>query len=420
MKIRVGIGWWVLSLLTMMIVVIYAGDAEAVDSTIFGGRAGIIHPFLGVSESYTDNMSNTDGDEESEWVTVISPGLTLALPGTGNTDVGFSGATGAPGGMSLTRARLFSPRTWQTLLTYNPEIVMYDDRSDENFTSQQVTGAFKYCAPGGLAIDIADQYRYDQEMWGETGDELEHAKFDDNVAHAIIDFVFSSKFSITAGGSYHTLAYKHDINKYRDRDDATWSAALNYHLSPKTRVFCEYKQVDISYDEDISENRDSTEDYIYAGIGWDMTANSRGTCKVGVVDRDYDDNAKDDPSTWTAEINVDHNFTDRTGIGIGASRGYYESNITESDYYTSNRVSLTYNQFLTPKIAAHLMLSYENDDYDEIDLENDTYRVKPGISFSPTGWLTFELAYSYWDRSSDNDDWEFTTNEYTFSARAAF
>jgi hypothetical protein len=44
----------------------------------------------------------------------------------------------------------------------------------------------------------------------------------------------------------------------------------------------------------------------------------------------------------------------------------------------------------------------------------------PGIGFTPYRWLTCRLAWNHSDRDSDQDDWEYTTNEYTFSVTAIF
>ena len=418
---RIGWGMFFLVMLGNLSVSAAEGYySDGVGGEVFGRKAGIIHPFLSVSETYTDNVTNSTEDEESDYITVISPGIALAIPGTGNTDVRISSSTGAPGGLSVSRRKLATDRRFQSFLVYNADIKRYKDNSDEDFTGHNVTGAFQYNAPGGLSIDIADKYQHAQEMWGETGGATDHATYDDNLAHAIVDFAFSPKFSITAGGSYHTLGYKHGVSKFRDRDDTTGYGALNYHVSPKTRVFLEYKRIDVSYQESVSDSRDSTEDFAYAGFSWDVTAKSTGTCKFGYVSKDFDDATIDDTSTWTGEIDITHMLSDKTMIMASAVRGYYETNFQTANYYTTNRCDFSFSQALTPKLAAQIMLSYQNDDYDGVTIENDTYKVRPAITFSPYRWLNCQLAYCYSKRDSDQKDWEYTTNEYTLAIRASF
>jgi hypothetical protein len=422
MKRFAQIGWGVLFLIVLGAWPVLAAaqpDAEGISGDIFGRSSGIVHPFLEISETYTDNMTNASENEESDFITDIVPGIALAFPGTGSTDVRFTSSTAAPGGLTLSRQKLVTNRRFQGIAIYSPEIKMYGDNSDQNFTAQRATGAFQYNAPGGLTVDIADKYQHAQDTWGETGG-LGHETYDNNVANAIVELAVLPKISLSGGGSYHSLAYKHDISEFRDRNDRVYSGALNFHASSKTKLFCEYKRVDIMYKEDISANRESTGDYVYGGMSWDMTAKSQGLCKLGYVSKDFDESGIDDPSTWTAEANISHQFTDRTMVTIGAIRDYYESNLATSGYYTTNRVNLTYGQALTSKLTGNILLSYQNDDYDNIELENDTYSVQPGINFSPYRWLTCRLAYTYSDRNSDDDSWEYSTNEFTFSAKASF
>ena len=417
------IGWGILFLVMLGTFSVSAAEgyySDGVGGEVFGRKSGIIHPFLSVSETYTDNLTNSTTNEESDYITIFSPGISLAIPGTGRTDVRISSATGAPGGLSVSRQKLATEKRFQAFLTYNPEIKQYKDNSEEDFTGQRVTGAFQYKAPGGLTIDIAEKYLHAQEMWGETGNATDHATYDDNLTHAIVEFAFSPKFSITAGGSYHSLGYKHGVSKYRDRDDSTYFGAFNYHVSPKTKLFLEYKRIDVSYVESISESRDSSENFVSAGFSWDITAKSTGTCKFGYVDKDFEDASRDDPSTWSGEIDLTHMFTSRTMLMASAFRGYFESNLQTADYYTTNRFDLSFSQDFTRKLGANILLSYQNDDYDGVSIDNDTYKVRPGLTFSPYRWLTCQLAYCYTKRNSDQKTWEYTTNEYTLSISASF
>ncbi len=419
---KIGLG--ILFLMVLGSITVSAAEeyysSQGVSGDVFGRKTGIIHPFIKVSGTHTENVFNSSDNEDSDFITSVAPGIALAIPGTGNINTGMSSATGAPGGLSTSRQKLFTVKRFQGFLVYNAEIIEYSDNSDEDFTGQYFTGAFQYNVPGRLTVDIANKYQRAQEMWGEAGITNDHATYDDNLAHAILEFTFSSKFSITAGGSYHTLGYKHGINEFRDRDDATFFGSFNYHISPKISLIFEYRQVDVSYEEDLSEILDSSQKQVSAGLAWDITAKSKGALKFGYVNKEFDDSSLDDPSTWTAEASIAHMLTSKTVVTVSGTRGFFETNIQTSDYFTTNRVGLTINQKLTPKLGANLELNYQNDDYDGIDIENDTFSVSPGLSYSPTRWMTCQLAYSYSDRDSDDDNWDYTTNAYTFSITASF
>jgi len=327
--------------------VLLAGQADSggISGNIFGRKNGMIHPFLGISATHTDNLTNSTAEEKSDIIYVISPGLKLAFPGSGSTGVKINTSTSAPGGMAMSRGMMNTLRRFQGIVVYNPKIKKYDDHSEEDFTEHTLTGGLHYNVPGGLTLDVVNNYKRSQEMWGETGGEIEdQADYSDNVSHAIINLDVFSRFNISASGGYHFVTYKDEASEFRDRHDISFSGILNFQLSPKLKLSCEYKKIDVEYDELISSDKDSTEDSLLAGISWIITGKSQGKCKFGYMTKDFVSSTEKAPSTWTGEISLAHNFTNRTAMMIGASRSFYETNIPTAKYYITNRLNLAYNQ----------------------------------------------------------------------------
>ncbi len=391
---------------------------SGISGDIFGRHQRALHLFLDITEKYTDNFYNADIFKESEKITTISPGLVLALPGADITDIDMSASTAAPGGFSMTRYKMETDRQYQGILVYNPEFELYDEHRDENFTSQKLKGAFQYNT-GGLTLDIADSYRHAQEMRGDAGNPNPDT-YDANVIHAIAEFAFSPMLSVGIGEAYNSLSYRE--TDFRDRSDTFFSGWVNLNLSSKTKLFCEYQYIDVEYDSNASAlARDNQEDLIYGGISWKMTAKTRGTCKLGYMSKDFKNSAVEDLDDLTGEIRITHELTPRTLLMLNASRKYYETNLTAASCYTADRISAAYFQAFTPKLMGSLSLSYGSDDYNGIDLEADTYMARPALTFEPTRWLSFELAYSYTKRRAEKMPvMDYRTNEYTFKISGKF
>lgn len=390
-----------------------------ISGDIFGKKNRVFHPSFTISGEYTDNLYNTHTDEEDEFITVVSPAITFALPGTEETDIRINSATGVPGGLMLSRDMLETANRLQGILSYAPEFEIYANNSDENFTRQTLKGAFQYNAPGGLTIDIADQYRKDQEMRGETGNQSGE-EFESNLANGAIKFAFSPKFSMGANITTYALSYSASSADFRDRDDTAVAGAFYYHLTDKTEVFTEYKFIDVQYDAAVSSDRENTEDQVVAGVTWRMTAKSRGTFKLGYAQKDFDAPGVDDPSDWYAELNAAHKFTTRTMIQVGAVHRFSETNFSASDYYATDAVNLVYTQELTPKVQWRTAIRYSADDYDGVDLELENYGIRPSVSFLPYRWLTVDLAYDYEKRDATVDLLDYTTNSVILSIEAMF
>ncbi|MDY6823470.1 MAG: outer membrane beta-barrel protein [Thermodesulfobacteriota bacterium] len=390
-----------------------------ISGDIFGRKSRVVHPSITVRGEYTDNLYNSHTDEEDEFITVIAPEIALALPGTEETDIRINTATGVPGGLMLPRQMLETTNRMQGILTYAPEFEIYADNTDENFTRQILKGAFQYNAPGGLTIDLADQYRKDQEMRGEVGNKSGE-KFKSNLANGTVKFAFSPKFSIGTDVSAYTVSYDAADAYFRDRNDTAVSGAVYYHMTSKTKVFAEYKYIDVEYDAAVSADRENTENQILAGVDWRMTTKSRGICKLGYVEKDFDDAAADDPSDWYAEMDVSHKFTTRTMIQLGAVHRFSETNLSASHYYTTDAMNFVYTQELTPKFQYRLALRYSVDDYDGVDLELEKYGARPSVSFSPYRWLTADLAYDFEKRDATVDGLDYTSNSVILSVDATF
>lgn len=47
---------------------------------IFGTRGGYVHPFLSVTEYFTDNVFYSKNNKESDFATILSPGIWLSVP----------------------------------------------------------------------------------------------------------------------------------------------------------------------------------------------------------------------------------------------------------------------------------------------------------------------------------------------------
>ena len=61
----------------------FCEEEETIDADdLFGGGGGYFHPYVKVTGLYDDNVYRTNRNEQSDYATVFSPGIWLALPGT--------------------------------------------------------------------------------------------------------------------------------------------------------------------------------------------------------------------------------------------------------------------------------------------------------------------------------------------------
>ena len=86
-------------------------EKDRISGNIFGGKTGMLHPYLSLSQKYTSNVFKTSDNEEGNFITVVSPGLWIAVPGTKEKMVKIDTTNTVPGGLSLSRRK---PETFAT------------------------------------------------------------------------------------------------------------------------------------------------------------------------------------------------------------------------------------------------------------------------------------------------------------------
>src|SRR4030042_1111632 len=388
---------------------------ERLSGDVFGRRGGYLHPFLSISEYYTDNVVNAKGEKKSDFITVISPGVWLTIPRIYEKLLSVDTSSIAPGGFSLSRSTTGSFRRYQTYLFYGADIERFSKYSSENVTSHKLEGLFQYNLRGGLSIELVDQYLASHAIRG-TGISSELDKYKTNLANLILTYDALEKIKFRIDYSNFLVNYDASRNDYRDRDDNAFSGYIFYKFQPKTSVFIEYDFIDINYDE--SALFDSKEYHYFGGLQWDMTAKSKGSVKAGYGVKNFSVSSIGDAKDFILEAQIDHQFTPKTSVKVKASRKTNETNISTTDFILSNNIEVQYLQRLTGKITGDVNFSYTNDSYkgnltfggETKERKDDTFRGAFALRYKFTEWLQLDTGYIYTKRGSNFSDFDYTSN----------
>lgn len=380
---------------------------------VFGRRAGYIHPFISVSESYTDNLYNTHDDEETDYITTISPGLWLALPGARQPLLQLATSSNAPGGLDLSRFETETERQFQAYGLYRAGIKELKNNPDDNMVTHRGEGMLQYNFRGGLSLEVLDVYESDHDAYDTGLERTQIDKFRSNLVNALLTYQISPKFKLRGDYSNFNLKYEADRNAFRERSDNAFALYAFYKILPKTSVFIQYEFVDINYDQDSLS--DSKEHHYFTGLDWNVTAKSRGRVKVGYGVKDFARSGADNRNDLILEAQLDHRFTRKTSMYIKAARKTEETDLVDTQGVLSDNFQVGYTQNLSAKLAASIKATYIHDSYDE-DLtigaqtekrSDDYYSGDLALGYSPKEWLNLGIGYVYADRDSN-----FTTFDY--------
>ncbi len=432
-------GWLGLGLVLLMVGMVQAQETEVLSvpeavplgqersaQQIFGRSSGYFHPFLSVSESYTDNLYNTSSNKESDYITTISPGLWLALPGARQPLLQLATSSNSPGGLEVSRFETETERQFQAYGLYRAGIKELKNNRDDNTVTHRGEGMLQYNFAGGLSLEVLDIYESDNDAYDTGLERTSLDKYNSNLLNALVTYKISPKFKLRGDYSYYKLKYDADRNAFRERDDNGFSLYAFYKLLPKTSVFVEYEYVDIAYDQDTLS--DSEEHHYFAGVDWNITAKSRGRIKIGYGVKDFARAGADDQDDLIFEAQIDHRFTRKTSVFAKVSRKTEETDLETTQGVLSDNFQLGYTQNLTAKLAASLKATYIHDSYDE-DLtvgsqtdkrSDDYYSGDLALGYSPQEWLNLGIGYAYGDRNSNFDTFSYQSHTVYLNVTAAF
>ncbi len=389
-------------------------ERERLSGDVFG-RGGFLHPFLGITEYYTDNVFFTRDDRKSDFATIISPGIWLTVPHVYEKLLQIDTSNLSPGGFSLSRYKSETFKRYQAYLFYNADIEQYSKFSSQNAVNHRAEGFFQYNLRGGLSLDLLDQFIASHDVRG-TNITTSLDKFRSNLVGATLNYDASDRFKFRMDYSNFFLDYNASINNFRDRDDNAISGYFFYKFRPKTSLFVEYEFLDIQYRKGILS--DSKEHHYFGGIQWDITAKSKGSIKAGYGIKDFTNSALGSSNDFILEVQIDHKLTPKTSLILKASRRTNETNVLTTDFVVSNSAGIEYLQRITGKVTADAKLSYTNDNYKgdftsggvTKKLRNNYYAAAFALQYKFKEWLQMDLGYIFDLRNSSFSEFDYTNN----------
>ncbi|MEW5746963.1 MAG: outer membrane beta-barrel protein [Nitrospirota bacterium] len=395
---------------------------------IFERRGGYVHPFLSVTEYYTDNVFNTKDNKEDDFVTVLSPGIWFAVPRVKERVMEISTASVAPGGASATRFLERAPGRYQAYALYRADIEIFARNSSENTDNHLAEGVFQYNFRGGLSVDVMNQFAKTHDVRGRaTGDDITLDEYNANYFSTILTYKISDRLTLRADYANYLLDYTTDNDNFRDRKDNSASGYIFYRIGPRTSVFGQYEFIDVDYDE--STLPSSKQHHVFVGARREVTDKSRIMLKAGYGTKDFENSTVGNKDNVLLEAQVQHSFTTKTSVSVIAARRFSESDLRTTQYVLTNSVGVHYRQRVTSKITGSLLLTFADEQYkgDPVTAGGETkqrkdkyYGVGPGVQYRFKEWLSAEARYTFSKRDSNLSFFDYTNNTVALTVTGSF
>lgn len=369
-----------------------AGVSEAPGVLRLGPMA--IHPYLTLSEAYSDNVFFVKEGKAHDFITTLAPGVYLELP---------------------VRAHTLS-------LNANMAYTAYEKYSSQDTVDYSVSGKGNFELGSLFNLKLSDTYMHSHEPASSSATGVIE-KFDNNAATASLTYLLANVSKVRLEYTMNNWSY--ETEKFRSRAEDLVSAYIYYRIMPKTSVFLEYDFKDVSF-YDKSNGLDNKVESGFLGFTWEPSVKSSVTIKGGYLWKDFDLSSQGSVNTWTASVDANYHFSDFTSIKLIASRNVNESAILGTTYYITTGLSGELTQKFLERLLGVARGSYWVDKYSnsivgQAEARKDkTASAGLGVRYFLLRWLESDLDYNHANKISNVSGINYTENREMLSVKAAF
>jgi hypothetical protein len=407
-------------------------------------------PSIIATEEFTDNLFLDADNEEEAWITRVGVGL--------STDV-----------------------LWQTAglnLTYQPSYVWYQDFSEYDNWRHEADLSYYHDLTRFTRLTIQDSYLQTTNPSDESeavivDDPLERPvidtdrnrrgrdKYYTNVARGRLEHRFGERDRVYLGHSYRILREedvrlgqeeddydihepsagveywptpqwgvgldgRYAVKEYKDRDDRdeiNGRLRLSHRFTRHLDGYIQYLHTIVDYD---SSSFESDFD-VYApsaGIRYQFEKNAHIDVSFGHYWQNYDNSDEDDEDGYFIDSAILKVWPFRLGeISVSAVSGYEVDDEGAEDrglkIYYGGRLRGRYDftrLFYGTAYAGYSWADYPNDDPSRTD---EAIAAGAGLRYQVLRWMNLNLDYDFIDRTSDDEDEEYTENRVAFTITIA-
>jgi hypothetical protein len=276
----------------------------------FAQRQVELIPSISVRGTYDDNIFLDNRDERSEYLTAVTPAITLNLLSE-NTKLGMN---------------------------YQPTFVWYADYSENNTTRHQGTVSWEQQLSESVSLSLSDTYLNSEDPLEDVEDldaeRLTRNKYWTNRGRASLGFVFGAENRLDVG--YRRWDRENTDPTLNDNTTHIPFMSLTYWFDIKNGIRLDYSYRDASYslDDDFTGHEPGVR-YLRR-----FSPQSVGYLSYTYTTRDYDGRTED-YVVHAAAVGLDHAFTPEYSISVRLGQYYRVNDVSDNNYGPNSAFFLT-------------------------------------------------------------------------------
>lgn len=362
-------------------------ERERPELDALGVRSGgfTVFPSVEVSETYNDNIFATQNNKVDDFVTVITPAVTVSSDWNQHY-LGFTGSA---------------------------DIVRLMDNSAEDHETVNLAVDGRLDIRRDTTVTARAGYEKDNEERGSvnganglTPTELDVQTLDVGISNKW------NRVSLSADGGFEQRDFD-DVrtstggtinNDDRDRDQFSLDVRAGYEIQQAYEAFLQVILTSVDYLDRLDDNglnRDSEGYELRAGARIDFTGLLFGDVFAGYLNRDYDGATLASVDTFVAGLDLTWNVTPLTTVKGGASRSVSETTLAAASGTLRTELKTSVDHELLRNLILSGRVSYSVEEFEGVNRE-DEY-VKGGLTakYMVNRYFSVDVGYEYSERDSN-------------------
>jgi hypothetical protein len=295
------------------------------------------------------------------------------------------------------------------------DIGRYNDSKADNYSdsSAGVTADIVASSSLGFRLDVDYQRGHDPRGSTDRGfssapDEFRNTSYGFLAAYGANEAPGRIEFQ---AGTFRKRYRNNRVNTIAsDRDGDDLAGRFFWRVAPKTWAVFEARENKLDYSLSTSL-QDSKERRYFVGLTWEATAATTGTLKVGRIQKDFsapstpdfsgsgwEANIRWSPLTYsTFDFNTQKTFSESSGVG---------------DFTLSKRYGVSWNHQWNSRLTTQARFSRSDDDFVRNVRDDSTDSLGFSIKYKVQRWLSLGGDYTYTDRSSNVQGFNYKRSQY--------
>lgn len=360
-------------------------------------------PTLVVSETYDDNIFANESSEEEDFITTISPNVTVESNWEQHKLSLYSGA----------------------------DIEIYRKDSNQDIENFWVGGDGRYEINKNAGIFGGGRVKYDHvdrqdvnEAFGITP-----TRFIDNQGHLGVYHTID-KFTLRAGGTFQQLDFDNVFssagpinNNDRDRKLYTGGARLGYQYNEKIQYFIQGSYDERRYDlnfDDGGFHRDSDGLRVASGFLYKFNPSAQAEVFGGYIYQGYEDPRLKNVSTYDIGAKLTWKMSPVTSLALYVDRTAEETIIFNASSYISTLIQASLQQNISKSIELNWSLVYLNNNFSGIIRNDNSIYANFDLRYFFHKKFYIGIAYQHSNRDSNIAGQDYQRNLGTLQAGVDF